>query len=108
MTFKIVKAANPLKVSAKTATVKYSAVKKKAQTLAVSKVITISTKGQGAITYSKASGNKNITINAKTGKVTVKKGLKKGTYKVKVNVKAAGSPNYNAVTRAVTFTIKVK
>ena len=45
---------------------------------------------------------------AKTGKVTVKKGLKKGTYKVKVNVKAAGSPNYNAVTRAVTFTIKVK
>lgn len=108
VTFKIVKAANPLKVSAKTATVKYSAVKKKAQTLAVSKVITISTKGQGAITYSKASGNKNITINVKTGKVTVKKGLKKGTYKVKVNVKAAGSPNYNAVTRAVTFTIKVK
>ena len=40
------------------------------------------------------------------GKVTVKKGLKKGTYKVKV--KAAGNKNYKAATKTVTFKIKVK
>ena len=42
------------------------------------------------------------------GKVTVKKGLKKGTYKVKVKVKAAGNKNYKAATKTVTFKINVK
>jgi len=107
-TFAINKAANPLSIKAKTATVKYSKVKKKAQTLAVSKVIKTGKKGQGTVTYTKASGNKKITINKKTGKVTVKKGLKKGTYKVKVKVKAAGNANYKAVTKAVKFKVKVK
>ena len=106
--FTIKKAANPLSVKAKTATVKHSAVKKKAQTLAVGKVITFTKKGQGKLTYTKASGNKKITINKKTGKVTVKKGLKKGTYKVKVKVKAAGNKTYKAVTKAVTIKIVVK
>ena len=56
----------------------------------------------------KYNGNSKITIAKSTGKVTVKKGLKKGTYKVKVKVKAAGTSNYNALTKTVTFTIKVK
>ena len=48
-------------------------------------------------------------VNPKTGKITVKKRLKKGTYKVKVNVKAAGNTNYNASTvKSVTFKIRVK
>ena len=38
----------------------------------------------------------------------VKKGLKKGTYKVKVNVKAAGNADYKAKTAPVTFTVTVK
>ena len=42
------------------------------------------------------------------GNITVKKGLKKGTYKIKVNVTAAGNTTYKAVTKAVTVTIKVK
>ena len=108
-TFEIKKAANPLAIKAKTAKVKYSAVKKKAQTLAVSKVIKFSKKGQGTLTYAKSSGNKKIAINKKTGKVTVKKGLKKGTYKVNVKVKAAGNANYSASAyKTVTFKIKVK
>ena len=108
-TYKIKKAANTLKIKAKTATVKYSKVKKKAQTLKVSKVITFTNKGQGAKTYVKKSGNKKITIAKKTGKVTVKKGLKKGTYKVKVNVKAKGNANYKASAwKTVTFKITVK
>ena len=108
-TYKIKKAANTLKIKAKTATVKYSKVKKKAQTLKVSKVITFTNKGQGAKTYVKKSGNKKITIAKTTGKVTVKKGLKKGTYKVKVKVKAKGNANYKASAwKTVTFKITVK
>lgn len=107
-TFKITKGINTLKVKGKTATIKYSKVKKKAQTLKVAKVIKVARKGQGKLTYAKASGNKKITINKKTGKVTVKKGLKKGTYKVKVKVTAAGNANYRQATKKVTFRIKVK
>ena len=105
-TYKINKAANPLKVKAKTATVKFSAVKKKAQTLAVSKVLAVS-RNQGKVTYVKAGGNAKITINKTTGKVTVKKGLKKGTYGVKTKVTAAGNANYKALTKTVTFKVKV-
>ena len=108
-TFNINKAANPLAIKAKTVKLKFSAVKKKAQTLAVSKVITFSKKGQGTLSYAKVSGNKKITINKKTGKVTVAKGLKKGTYSVKVKVKAAGNANYKASAyKTVTFKVIIK
>lgn len=107
--FNITQAANPLTIKAKTATVNYSNLKKKNQTLAVTKVISFTKKGQGTMTYTKVSGSKNITINKKTGKVTLKKGMKKGTYKVKVKVKAAGDANYKASAwKTVTFTVKVK
>ncbi len=56
----------------------------------------------------KSGGNKKITINKTTGKVTVKKKLKKGTYKIKVKVTAAGNSNYKTLTRTVTFKLKVK
>ena len=104
--WKINKAANTLKIKAKNSHGQVSAqVKKKNQTLAVTKVIKFTNKGQGAKTYVKKSGNKKITIAKKTGKVTVKKGLKKGTYKVKVKVKAAGNANYKASAwKTVTFT----
>lgn len=107
-TFKINKAANPLTVKGKTAKVKFSDVKRKTQTLAISKVVTFSKKGQGTLTYVKSSGNKKITINKKTGKVTVGKGLKKGTYNVKVKIKAAGNANYKASAyKTLTFKIKI-
>ena len=113
-TFTINKAANTLKIKAKTATIKGSTkgrkgTLKKTKTLGVTKVIKFTNKCQGAKTYVKKSGNKKITIAKKTGKVTVKKGLKKGTYKVKVKVKAAGNANYNASAwKAVTFTVKAR
>ena len=44
----------------------------------------------GTLSYYKTSGNAKITV-AKDGKVTVKKGLKKGTYTVKIKVKAPGA-----------------
>ena len=107
-TFSIGKAANPLTVKGKTAKLKYKKVKKKKRSLAAARVISFTAKGQGAVTYTKASGNKKIKINKKTGKVTVKKRLRKGTYKVKVRVNAAGNENYKAASRTVTFKIKVK
>ena len=116
--FTIGKAANPLSVKAKTATVKTKKLKKKAQTLAVTKVMTFKKNGKGTMKYTLSSakkGSKNFKkyfkINAKTGKVTIKKNkkMKKGTYTVKVKVKAAGDSNYKAsATKTVTFKIKVK
>ena len=108
LTYTINKAANTLKIKAKTATIKYSKVRKAAQKLDVAKVITFTSKGQGAKTHIKKSGNRKITIAKKTGKATVGKGLKKGTYKVKVKVKAAGNANYKASAwKTVTFKVKV-
>lgn len=108
-TYKINKAANPLTIKAKTATVKFSKLKKANQKLAVTKVIKFTRKAGDKKTYIKKSGNSKITIAKKTGKVTVKKGLAKGTYKVKVKVKAAGNTNYKASkVKTVTFKIIVK
>ena len=107
-TFTIAKRTNPLAVKGRTASVRFSRLKKRNQTLAVSKVIRFTKKGQGKVTYAKSSGNKKITINKKTGKVTVKKGLKKGTYKVKVKITAAGTSTYKKATKTTTFSIKVK
>ena len=103
------KAANPLKVKAKTVKVKFSKLKKKSQKLKVGKVVKFTKKGQGTLTYKKVKGNKKITINKKTGKVTIKKSLKKGTYKVKMKIKAKGNSNYKASAfKTITFKIKVK
>ena len=108
-TYKINKAANPLKIGPKTATVKFSKLKKANQKLAVTKVIKFTKKASDKKTYIKKSGNKKIIIAKKTGKVTVKKGLQKGTYTMKVKVKALGNANYNASkVKTVTFTVRVK
>lgn len=115
-TFTIKKAANPLKIKARTATVKYSKLKKKTQTLKVTKVIKFTKKLSDKKTYTlsyakkgKKSFKKYFKINKTSGKVTVKKGLKKGSYKIKVKVKASGNSNYKASgKKSVTFTVKVK
>lgn len=80
---------DPMKVTGKTAKIKYSKLRKKAQTLKLGKVLTVRYP-EGKCTYQKKSGNRKITINRTTGKVTIKKGLKKGKYKVKVKVTDSG------------------
>ncbi len=113
VSFKIKKAANPLKVKkGKKVTIR-GATKgkkgklKKTRKLDVYKVIKFKNKGKGPRTYLKKSGSKKISISKKTGKITLKKGIKKGTYKFKVRVKAAGTKNYKARTRTVTITVIV-
>ena len=102
-------ASNPMTLKGKTAKVKYKKVKKKNQVLSFTKVVTFKKKGQGTLSYKKVSGNKKIVINSKTGKVTVKKKLKRGTYKVTAKVLAAGTDTVKSSGwKKVTFKIRVK
>ena len=103
----VAKQTQPLTVKAKKPSIKASKLKKKNQTIAAKKAITVSG-AQGTLSYKKLSGNKKITINAKNGKITLKKGLKKGTYKVKIQVSATGNDSYEAGSKAVTVKITVK
>ena len=97
------------------AVVKYAKLAKKDQTVAAKSVLTIAKKGQGKVTYTLASAKKGkksfkkfFKVDKKTGKITVKNGLETGTYKVTVKVKASGTTNYEPVTKAVTFKVRVK
>ena len=96
--------ANTMTVKASTKTVKYKKVKKAKRTF---KAITVK-KAKGTVTYTKKGGSKKLMVNKKTGKITVKKGTKRGIYKIKVKVKAAGTSKYLAASKIVTVTIKVK
>ena len=107
VSFKINKAGNGLSVAGKTYKIKRSKVKKKAKKVAVSSVMTVK-RANGVVRYAKVSGSKKLSINASTGAVTIKKKTKKGTYKMIVNVTAAGDANHSAVTRRVTIKVKVK
>ena len=106
------KSANTLKVKGKTVKLKAKKLKKKAQTVKRAKAVTVS-KPRGTVKYalasvSKAKFKKYFKVNAKTGKITVKKGLKKGTYTVKIKVSAAGNGNYLPAAKTVKVIVKVK
>lgn len=86
------------------------ASKKKTKKFARSRAVKVSG-AAGAVSFRKAgkTGGKRIKVNPKTGKITVKKGLKKGkTYKVRIMVTAAGDANFAAKSQIVTVKIKVK
>lgn len=108
--FKIVKNKQPMTVKAakKTVTVKAKTLKKKAVTLA--RPVTVK-KAKGAVTYANAStakAAKAFKVNAKSGKVTVPKGVKKGTYALKLKVAAKGSGIYAYGEKTVTVKVKVR
>ena len=99
---------NPMTVKGKTAKVKYRKLRKKTRTVSASKVLKFSS-GTGPYLYVKVSGKKKITINKTTGKVTVKKKLRRGTYKIKVKVMSVGNANYKSTGwKTVTFKINVR
>ena len=101
------KAANPMKVRASAKTVKAKQLKKKTKTVNGLKV----SGAVGKVTFKNASTSKKLKkfkVAPMTGKVTVPKNTKKGTYKVKVKVTAAGNAKYKALSKTVTCTIKVK
>ena len=104
-TFTRKKARNTLTVKVANKTVYYSKVKSKAQ---VVKPITI-VKKQGTVTYTKMSGSSaKLLLNKTTGKVTVKKGTKKGKYKIRIKVYASGNSNYFSNYTIKTLYVTVK
>jgi hypothetical protein len=96
-----------VKVKKEKLTVKYTFLKKKSKTIKIDKALAIS-KAKGDVTYKKESGNSKIKVDKKTGAITVKKRLKKGTYKIKVKITAAGTSSYSRGFKTVTLKIKVK
>ena len=109
LSFTIKKAANPINIKAvnKTHSFKYSSVRKNAGKLKASKVYNIKNKGKGKLTYKKSGGSKKLSVS-KSGVITLKKGTKAGTYKLKVKVTAAGDKTYKSGSKTVTLTVKVK
>ena len=102
----VVKKTQPMTVKAVTKKVSYKKLKKKKQ---IAKKALVVKKNQGKVTYKKLKGSSSkLTINAKNGNITVKKKTKKGTYKIKVKVTAAGNAKYKAGSKTVTVKIKVK
>ena len=96
--------ANTMTVTAAVKTASAKKVKKRAVTVRPLQV----KRAVGTVTYKKLSGSKKLTISKKSGKVTVKKGTKKGTYKIRVRVRASGNQYYNAKTQNVKVTVRVK
>ena len=65
--------------------------------------------GYKEVKLTKKNFKKYFKISKRYGTVTVKKGLKKGTYKIKVKIKAGGNTNYKqSAVKTVTFKIRVK
>ena len=64
---------------------------------------------QGAVTFAKVvkGSSKKLTIS-NDGKIAVKKGTKKGSYKIKVKATAAASGSYKATSSTVVITVVVK
>ena len=82
--------------------------KKKTKKLAKKKTFKLSaTADFGTVLFKKVSGNAKITVSS-AGKVTVKKGLKKGTYNVKVKAYTKGTANYAAGSDTQTIVVKIK
>ncbi|MBQ9180227.1 MAG: hypothetical protein IJ132_05440, partial [Firmicutes bacterium] len=73
---KLAKKANPLKIKAKTATVKYKKLKKKSQTISRAKAITVSG-AQGKLAYKKVSVTYTKAKSVKMSKKALKKYKKK-------------------------------
>lgn len=105
------KKANTLSVKAKAKTVKIKKLKKKSQNI---KPLTVK-KNKGKITYKliKKGTDKKIWKYlkiSKKGVITLKrwKKAKKGTYKIKITVTAAGNKSYKKGSKTVTAKIKIK
>lgn len=98
------KSDNPMKVTVRNKIVRRKSVKKSKKTV---KAITVEN-AAGTVTFKKIKGNTKFKVNSKTGKITLKKAPKKGTYRIKIRVTAAGDDNHKAMAKTVTVRIKVK
>ena len=104
--FKVKKAANPLAV--KPVMRKAGAAKVAKQSVTVARPIKV-TKKKGQLTYAKvgSGSSKYLSVDAEYGRVTVKKGTPKGTYKIKIKVIAAGNNYYKRGSKTIVCKVKV-
>ena len=108
LSFKVTKAAQPLKVTASKKTVRFAKLKRGARTvkgaLAVSGNV-------GALSYANAStakAPKRFKVNAKTGAITLPRATKRGVYQVKVKVVAKASASYKQTAKTAAVRIRVR
>lgn len=104
ITVKVAKGTPTVTAKVTSKTLKYTSVKKSTQSFSLGAAVN----SKGTLSYKKTYVTSAITVNSKTGKIYVKKGLKKGTYRVKIQIKAAARGYYNAGSKTVTVTVKVK
>ena len=97
-TFTIKKAKQTVTVKTASKAYKASKLKKKKQTFSIG----AKASGKGKLTY-KSNKTKYVTVSSK-GKVTIKKGTPKGTYKITVT--AAATTNFKKATKTVKITVK--
>jgi len=88
--FTVKKAKNPLRIKGRTVRVRFGAARK----IAASKAIAFRKKGKGRQAYRKRSGAKAVSVDRKTGRITIRKGLKRGVHRIRIRVRAAGNRNY--------------
>ena len=105
--FKIVPASNSITKYMSKKTLKYKTLKKKTLTFKIAAVDKFKAKKTYKLTKVPKKAKKYIKVS-KAGKVTVKKGIKKGTYKIKVRITAPATKNYKALKVTKQITIKVK
>ena len=103
---------NPAIFRGKTVKARAKVLKKKAVTFRRKKAIYIAKK-KGTVTYAKVSVSKKkfakkFLINKKTGKITVKRGVKKGIYRFRIRVRDSGNRYYKAKSKVITVTVKVR
>lgn len=105
--FQITKANNKITNVTKKKVIKYKKLEKKTRSFKIS----AKAQGNAKMTFKKVSVTKSakkyITVS-KSGKVKVKKGLNKGTYKLKVKITAGATTNFNKATTTKTIKIVVK
>ena len=111
-TYKIIKANNNIKLKARKINVKRSVLKKVPIVMPIGKAIVVQN-SVGNITYKivkveKKAAAAKFAVNNKTRKLTIKRGLKKGSYKVTFKVTAAGNDKYDQDTKNVTVPVTVK
>ena len=105
--WEIVKGKNPVTVTGKQVKVNYKKLKRNNIVIARQQVLKIE-QNEGLLFFKKSSGNNKILINTATGSVKVSKGLKKGSYNIRVKVTAKGNKNYQAGSQTATVRIVVK
>ena len=106
------KKANPMKAKGRTVKLKAKTLRKKTVKVKAAKACSISG-AQGKLSYrkvklSKKKYNKKILVNTSSGKITVKKGVKKGKYQLTMDIRAAGNKRFKSGTKRVKVNIVVK